>query len=173
MKPKEIVKQTILVVDDEDHIIRTITKTLILDGHNVLSSQSGEEGLSLLAQNIIDLVISDLEMPGMNGLEFLQKVRIDYPHILTILLTGHGNLETALQAINEAGVYKFILKPWNTNDLRITVKRALELQKLTMERDSLQREVVRQEVALRELERENPGITKVERNEAGEWILDP
>ena len=172
MKPKEIVKQTILVVDDEDAVIRTITKILMLDGHKVLSSLSGEEGLSLLAQNNIDLVISDLKMPGMNGLEFLQKVRIDYPHILTILLTGHGNLETALQAINEAGVYKFILKPWDINDLRITVKRALELRELTLERDSLQREVVRQEIVLRDLERENPGIFKIERNEAGEIIFD-
>ncbi len=57
-----------------------------------------------------------------------------------------------MHAINEAGVYKFILKPYNTNDLRITVKRALELRELTVERDSLQREVVRQEIALRELE---------------------
>lgn len=173
MKPKELVKQTILVVDDEDSIIRTITKILILDGHNVLSSLSGEEGLSLLAQNNIDLVISDLEMPGMNGLEFSQKARIDYPHILTILLTGHADLKTAMQAINEAGVYKFILKPYDINDLRITVRRAMELRQLTLERDSLQREVVRQEIVLRDLERENPGITKVERNEAGEWIFDP
>jgi len=173
MKPKEILKQTILVVDDEDSIIRTITKILMLDGHNVLNSLSGEEGLSLLAQNNIDLVISDLKMPGMTGLEFLQKVRIDYPHTLTILLTGHGDLETAMHAINEVGVYKFILKPYDTNDLRITVKRTLELRQLTLERDSPQREVVRQEIALRELERENPGITKVERNEAGEWIFDP
>ena len=172
MKPKEIVKNTILIVDDEDALRRIMMKILMLDGHHVLSCLNGEEGLFLLAQNNIDIVISDLKMSGMNGLEFLQKVRIDFPHILTILFTGHADLETAMQAINEAGVYKFILKPFDTDDFRITVKRALELRELILERDSLQREVVRQEIVLRELERENPEITKVERNEAGEVIFD-
>lgn len=164
-------KDTILIVDDEEKIIKSITRTLIDEGYIILGALSGEEGLSKLKNHEVDLVISDYKMPGMDGLEFLKAVRIDYSHTLTIMLTAYGDIDTAIKAINEVGVYKFILKPWNEEDLRITIKRALELRQLTMERDTLLERVKAQSIILKELERKYPGITEVERDEHGRAIL--
>ena len=164
-------QHTILIVDDEEKIVKSLTRILIDDGYTILGALSGEEGLSKLKNHEVELVISDQKMPGMSGLEFLKKVQLDYPHILTIMLTAHGDLETAMEAINEAGVYKFILKPWNEADLRLTIKRALELREVVMERDSLMDQVKKQEAMLGELERKHPGITKVDRDEHGTPIL--
>jgi len=164
-------QHTILIVDDEEKIVKSLTRILMDDGYTILGALSGEEGLSKLKNHEVELVISDQKMPGMSGLEFLKKVQLDYPHILTIMLTAHGDLETAMEAINEAGVYKFILKPWNEADLRLTIRRALELREVVMERDSLLDQVKKQDATLRELEKKHPGITNVERDEHGRPFL--
>ncbi len=123
-------KHTILIVDDEEMILKSIYRVLRNEDYQILTAQSGEQGLGMLKEQYVDLVISDQKMPGMNGLDFLQRVKTEYPHILTIMLTGQAEIEIAMDAINEAGVYKFILKPWNDNNLKITVKRALETLEL-------------------------------------------
>jgi len=164
-------QQTILIVDDEENIVKSLSRNLMDDGYTILGALSGEEGLRKLKINEIDLVISDQRMPGMSGIEFLKKVQLDYPHILTIMLTAYGDIETAMEAINEAGVHKFILKPWNDNELRLTIRRALELRQLVVERDSLMDQVKKQEARFNELERKHPGITKVDRDGHGTPIL--
>ncbi len=166
-------KHTILIVDDEEMILKSIFRVLRNDNYQILTAQSGEEGLAVLKQYDVHLVISDQKMPGMNGLDFLKRVKIDYPQILTIMLTGHAELEIAMEAINEAGVYKFILKPWNDDDLKVTVRRALEALELICERDSLLQQVKVQDACLQDLEKEFPGISKIERDEDGYIILDP
>ena len=95
----------------------------------------------MLKRYDVHLVISDQKMPGMIGLDFLKRVKSDYPQILTIMLTGQAEIEIAMSAINEAGVYKFILKPWDDYDLKVTVRRALEALELICERDSLLQQV--------------------------------
>ena len=97
----------------------------------------------------------------------IESVKKDYPDILTIMLTGLTEIEIAVGAINEAGVYKFILKPWEDADLKITIKRALESLELIKERDSLAKQVKDKNIILQNLEEEYPGITKVERDEDG------
>ena len=166
-------KHTILIVDDEEMILKSIFRVLRNDNYQILTAQSGGEGFAVLKQYDVHLVISDQKMPGMNGLDFLKRVKIDYPQILTIMLTGHAELEIAMEAINEAGVYKFILKPWNDDDLKVTVRRALEALELICERDSLLQQVKVQDAFLQDLEKEFPGISKVERDEDGYIILDP
>ena len=108
----------------------------------------------------------------MTGLELLRKVKIGYPQTLTIILTAYADVEVAINAINEAGVYKFILKPWNEADLKFTIKRALELRQLAKERDSLLQQVKAQEAIFKELERKYPGITEVERDRHGTPVLE-
>ncbi len=164
-------KHTILIVDDEESILKSITRALMDDNYHILTALSGQEGLSKLKNDEVDLVISDQKMPGMTGLEFLKKVQLQYPGILTIMLTAYADIKTAMEAINEAGVYKFILKPWDDNDLRLTIRRALELLQLVTERDSLLHQVKQQGAILRELEQKHPGITKVERDEHGTPVL--
>ncbi len=164
-------KKTLLIVDDEENIIKSMIRTLRDDGYQILSALSGEKGLSKLMKHDVDLVMSDQKMPGMSGLDFLKKVRVAYPDILCIMLTAYGDIETALGAINDVGIYKFILKPWDQIDLRITIKRALESRELTLERDSLLGKVRAQEIILKELEKKHPGLTKVEKDAHGMTIL--
>ena len=164
-------RHAILVVDDETKVLNAIQRTLRKEPYTVLTAESGEEGLKILEARDINLVVSDYNMPMMNGLEFLQNVRSLYPHILTIMLTGQAELEIAVQAINEAGVYKFIQKPWNNDDLRVTLQRALESIDLATERDRLVQKVKSRDAILQELEKKFPGITKVERDEEGYMLI--
>ena len=165
-------KHTILIVDDEKNIITSMTRALMNDNYRIIGALSGEEGLSMLKDYEIDLIISDQQMPGMSGLEFLKQVQIDYPNILTIMLTAHSDVKIVMEAINEAGVYKFILKPWNVDDLRLTVRRALEMRHLVMERDMLIHRVKKRDATLSKLEKKYPGITKLNRDKNGYIISD-
>ena len=165
-------RQTILVVDDEKMILNAIKRVLRNENYNILTAESGDQGLLLLKDYDVQLVICDYNMPGMNGLEFLQNVKRDHPRILTIMLTGQMEIEIAMKAINEAGVYKFILKPWEGADLIITIRRALESLELILERESLLRQIKTRDVILQDLEKEHPGITKVERDENGYIFVD-
>lgn len=160
-------RPTILIVDDDQNILKSIKRSLVDENYNILTAANGPEGLDMLAQHKVSLVISDQKMPGMSGLEFLQKVKIDYPNILTLMLTAHADVDTTIKAINDAGVYKFILKPWVPAELRMTIRRAVETRQLILEKTSLQQEVKNRDAILRDLERKHPGITRVERDEDG------
>ncbi|MBU4037462.1 MAG: response regulator, partial [Proteobacteria bacterium] len=120
----------------------------------------------------VHLVISDQRMPGMTGLNFLRKVKANYPDIITIILTGYADIETVLEAINSTGVYKFMLKPMNMIDLRITVQRALEWRQMIIDKDLLSDKIKTYEARLKELERLHPGITDYKTDESGNIILD-
>jgi len=166
-----IKKPTLLIVDDETSIITSLKRTFMNEDMHIISAASGEQGLRILEGARVGLVISDQNMPGMDGIDFVRQVRINYPETLTIILTGYANIKHALKAINEAGVYKFIIKPWDEDELLITVKRAFELLDMTRERDTLVQKVKVQDMLLSNLEKEHPGITKVERNKDGAVIL--
>jgi two-component system, probable response regulator PhcQ len=166
-------KHTILIVDDEDMILKSISRALRNEDYRILTAINGVTGLAILNDHDVHLVISDQNMPGMNGIDFLKQIKKDYPQILTIMLTGNAEIEIAMNAINEAGVYKFILKPWNDNNLKVTIRRALETLELIWERDSLLEKVKTRDAILQGLEKQYPGISKVERNENGYIILDP
>jgi DNA-binding NtrC family response regulator len=130
-------KSTILIVDGDATILMLMSNVFMYDGNYILTAESGEEALVKIKNNKIDLVISDQHMPGMSGLQFLKRVRAEYPDVVTIILTASGEVETAVKAVNEVDVYQFILKPFNVMDLRLTVKRALEYKQLLEERNLL------------------------------------
>lgn len=161
----------ILIVDDERSVLNAIQRTLRKEPYALLTAESAQEGLKILDARDINLVVSDYNMPEMNGLEFLQIIKAQHPHVLTIMLTGQAELQIAVQAINEAGVYKFIQKPWNNEDLKITLQRALESIDLTSERDKLLQKVKSRDAILQDLEKKFPGITKVERDADGYMML--
>jgi two-component system, probable response regulator PhcQ len=164
-------KHSILMVDDEPHILNAFQRALRKESYAVMTAESGEEGLKLLEAREFSLVISDYNMPQMNGLEFFRTVKTLYPHLLTIMLTGQAEMNIAIQAINEAGVYKFIQKPWDNAELKITILRALEAIDLATERDRLLQKVKSRDAILEELEHKYPGITQVERDDDGYLIL--
>jgi DNA-binding NtrC family response regulator len=164
--------RTILLVDDEEKILKAIQRTLRNEAYTIFSATGGEEGLKLLEMRDFDLVVSDQHMPGMDGVTFLKKVKVEQPQTLTIMLTGAKEINVAMEAINEAGVYKFVLKPWDDDDLRVTIRRALESLDVIRERDALRERVKSRDTLLKNLEREHPGITQVEKDEDGYLILE-
>jgi len=123
----------ILLVDDEASILSSLKRVLRPKGYVLLTADSGAVGLRLLGENAIDLIISDMRMPEMTGAQFLRKARESYPDVTRILLTGYSEISATISAINEAGVYHYLQKPWDEQDLLLTVERALEQQFLKRE----------------------------------------
>ncbi len=165
-------KRTLLIVDDEPMILKAILRILRNDRYVIFTSENADEGLKLIESREVDLVISDQNMPGMSGVEFLRKVKADHPDTLTIMLTGQTDINVAMQAINDAGVYKFILKPWDDDDFKLTIRRALESKELMRERDTLKERVQSRDAMLQQLEREHPGITNVPKDKDGYLLFD-
>lgn len=160
-------RHAVLIVDDEINVLNAFERTLRHQPYTVFTAGGGREALKLLEAREVHLIVSDFNMPQMNGLTFLKQVKALYPHILSIMLTGHSEIQIAVNAINEAGVYKFIQKPWDNEDLKITLRRALESIDLVTERDRLLQKVKSRDTILQELEKKFPGISKVDRDETG------
>jgi two-component system, probable response regulator PhcQ len=160
-------KGTILIVDDEEKIIRSINRMLMDDNFRLINATSGEDALPMFQDHSVDLVISDHKMPGMNGIDFLEIIHTEYPDVLTILMTAYADIEMAVSAVNEAGIYKFILKPWKTEEFRTIIQRAMKQKNILAAQNSTKHKVSIRDAMLRKLEREHPGITKVNRDENG------
>jgi DNA-binding NtrC family response regulator len=164
-------KHTILVVDDEEDILELMTSALMNKDHTILTAKSGEEALEKLKAHEVNLVISDQQMSSMDGLSLLKKIKLEYPDIITIMLTGYAKVDTAMDAINEAGVYKFFAKPCSMKNLQAAVSRALELKHLIVDRDILFEKIKGKEAVYKECERRHPGITHVKRDSEGYVLL--
>lgn len=121
---------TILLVDDESNVLEGLVRVLHKESYEIMTANSAEEAAELLEDNDVDLIVSDEEMLGMSGTEFLARVAQDYPDVVGIVLTGHPSLPTALRAMNEGRVYQFFTKPCNEIDLAMTIRRALEQKDL-------------------------------------------
>jgi len=130
-------KGSILLVDDEANILGSLRRLLRRENYELLTATSAEEGLKILEQREVNLIISDQRMPGMQGVEFLKKAMELCPDTIRIILSGYTDVDTVTAAINEGRVYQFILKPWNDEELKITIKRALEQYELQMENKKL------------------------------------
>ena len=141
---------TVLLVDDEPHVLEGLTRVLRKEPYEILTANSAVEAAELLEDNGVDLIVSDEEMPGMSGTEFLARVARDYPDIVGIVLTGHPSLPAALRAINEGKVYQFFTKPCNEIDLAITIRRALEQKDLEAKSRELLEVTKRQSVLIEE-----------------------
>ena len=122
----------ILVVDDELAILESLELTLGSD-YRVFTATSGEEGLAILEREEVALVIADQVMPRMTGVEFLEKAIERTPRAIRILLTGYADIGSLARAINEGRIYRYIQKPWEPDEVRLEVKRALETWELANE----------------------------------------
>ncbi|RKZ18809.1 sigma-54-dependent Fis family transcriptional regulator [bacterium] len=129
---------TILVVDDEPELCHALCKLLGRNGYDVLTAGNGEEGLASLRQHDIHLVLSDLQMPKMGGVELLKAGRVVSPDSEFVIITGHGTIETAVDAMRQ-GAYDFIEKPFSTTTTLNVVRKALEKQSLRAENQHLRR----------------------------------
>ncbi len=142
---------TLLFVDDEANILSSLKRLFRPFGYTILTATSGKEGLELLKNNKIDLVISDMRMPEMDGSVFLAHAAEQWPETLRILLTGYADMTSTIKAINEGGIYKYISKPWEDNDITLSVKQALEQKFLKQERDRLLQLTRKQNAELEDL----------------------
>ena len=123
--------QKVIVVDDEDIVLTSIDSFLTLETkYEVRTFTSAQKALDYIRGNEIDLVISDYLMPEMDGISFLAKVREVKPEVPRIILTGYADKENAIKAINEVGLFQYIEKPWDNDDLLIIIRNGLEKQKL-------------------------------------------
>ncbi|MBU1205754.1 MAG: response regulator [Proteobacteria bacterium] len=148
---------SILVVDDEKIIRDGCTRILGKEGWAVQTAGSGEDGLRLLQQEPFDLLLLDLKMPGLSGMEVLQRVKDLRPELLVVIITGYATVESAVEAM-KAGAYDFISKPFLPDQLRIVVRRALEKKALQREADHLRQE---REKGLREIAGEKSKIKTI------------
>ncbi len=115
---------SLLLVDDEPNIIQALGRVLHADGYTIYRAGSGQEGLELLAQHAIDVIVSDQRMPGMQGSEFLAIVQNHYPETVRVLLSGYSDFQSVVSAINHGAIYKFWSKPWDDHVLRQQMREA-------------------------------------------------
>lgn len=124
---------TILFVDDEASILSSLKRLFRPHGYRILTADSGAAGLEVLAGEAVDLVVSDMRMPEMDGAHFLEQVRARWPEIVRILLTGYADITSTINAINKGEIYRYICKPWDDNDIALIVRDALEQKRLKSE----------------------------------------
>ena len=133
-------KFTLLIIDDEKNIREGLAADFEMDGYDVKIAANGDEGLEFLSKGDIDLVITDLRMPGTSGEDVLKKVTREMPGIPVIVLTGHGSIDAAVSAMQN-GAYDFLTKPLNLEHLELVVKRALKGRELSLQHQELLSEV--------------------------------
>lgn len=113
--------QTLLLLDDEENILRALARVLRRDGYKILMATCAQDAFELLAQNNVQVILSDQRMPEMNGTEFLSRVKDLYPNTIRIVLSGYTDLKSVTEAINEGAIYKFLTKPWDDDQLRQSI----------------------------------------------------
>jgi len=141
----------ILCVDDEPSILSALKRLFRSHGYAILTAESGQAGLDLLAQEPIDLVISDMRMPQMDGAQFLERVFQHWPATKRILLTGYADAASTIAAVNQGKIWSYIAKPWNDGELLMTVQQALAHSRLAREHAALTELTQRQNEELRQL----------------------
>ena len=125
---------TVLLVDDEPNVRSSLRRSLRGEGYDFVEAADPEEAINVLKERKVDVVISDLTMPGMGGIEFIKIVRFRWPDCVRLILTGHADLEVAIQAINDGSVHRFLRKPWDTVDVKVMIR--LCLHRLEAARDN-------------------------------------
>lgn len=152
----------ILIVDDDAGVLSALKRALMDEPYEIFTAASGVDGLEILSEHEIKLIISDEKMPGMSGSEFLTAAKEIFPHAVRIMLTGHADMETAMTAINKGEIYRFFSKPWDDAELKLSIRSAIEKFDLEDEK---------QETELNDLESSYPGISNLKKDEEGNIVL--
>jgi two-component system, NtrC family, sensor kinase len=148
----------ILCVDDEENVLKALKRLFFDEDYEIITAASAEEGLKVLEKESAHIVISDYRMPSMSGVEFLKEVCVHWPDTVRIVLSGYADISSIISAINEGQIYKFIPKPWNDSELKVTVSNAIERyflykknRELTFELQKKNEELTRLNVELENL----------------------
>ena len=148
---KVLPKVRVLLVDDEENILRSLKRSLRSEPYEVLVAMSGEEAMHTMASQRVDLIVSDSRMPGMDGPTLLANIKKQYPWCIRILLTGYTDITSTIKAINDGQIYRYIQKPWDDNELRLTIRQALAFQYSERRRKALEQLTQKQNKELQEL----------------------
>ena len=130
----------ILIVDDEEVLQDVLTVLIRKEGHNTLSAWSGEEALEVLEREEIDLVLLDLMLPGMQGMQVLKEIRQRQPDQVVVVITAFSSIESAIEAMRE-GAFHYIPKPFKNEEVLLTLRKGLEQRRLTSENRSLREQL--------------------------------
>ena len=139
----------VLYIDDEVNNLNSFKAAFRRD-FEIYTASSAREGRKILDNNEIGVIITDQRMPGMTGIEFLESILSIYPDTIRILLTGFSDINAVMDAINRGQVYKYLVKPWQNDELKMYIKNALEIYNLRKENKELARKL---QIANMELER--------------------
>ncbi len=150
-------QRTLLLVDDEENIVSSLTRLLRREGYKIFRAYSGKEGLKVLEEHDIGVIITDQRMPEMTGVEFLYQVKLTHPDTIRIVLSGYTELNSVTDAINEGAIYKFLTKPWDDELLQKNVAEAFEHYEMKLENIRLTEEL---KLANASLEKANLQLSK-------------
>ncbi|HTJ12012.1 MAG TPA: sigma-54 dependent transcriptional regulator [Dinghuibacter sp.] len=133
---------SILIIDDEKAIRKTLSEILSYEGYKIDDAENGEEGLKKFSEKTYDVVLCDIKMPKIDGMEFLEKAKTVNPDVPIIMISGHGTIETAVEAVKK-GAFDYVSKPPDLNRLLITIRNAMDRQTLVTETRALKKKVKR------------------------------
>ena len=163
---------TILIIDDEPCVLSSLQRVLAAEGYDVRTASDDQSALRAVAECPCDLVLCDYRMPGLNGVALLSLIKEKQPDAVRIILSGHADLGGAIRGINHAEVYRFLTKPWDSDDLKVTIKQALAYRTLLLENRRLADQVRRQQETIDALEASYPGIAHVKRSADGAVLVE-
>ena len=164
-------QRRMLIVDDEENVINALRRSLRREGYHIQFATRPADALAMLKESPVDLVLSDHLMPEMTGLEFLKLVRDRHPDSVRLMLTGHADMQTAIDAINHGEIYRFLTKPWDDTEIKVTLHLAFEQLDLERENRKLLATVRRQQGLLEKIERENPNLRTLVRDPSGAILI--
>ncbi len=153
----------VLIVDDEPHILSSLKRILEGEGRDIFTASDAEAGWAILQEKgEMELIICDNKLPGMLGVDFLIKVKRLYPDTIRILITGYPDLNSAMDAINRAHIWRYILKPIEVEELKILVKQAFDYYAILKENRTLLKVLRQQAVWIKTLQEKHPNILSEE-----------
>lgn len=161
----------ILAIDDDPECLSALRRALSSIGYPVLTTEDADQVFAILRDKPVDLLISDIDMPAMNGVELIRRVRAAHPNVVRVLLTGKGTFDSARRAINDGEVYRFLEKPFDVKSLRRVVLEAIARRRELAQSTLVGVQAERRSMLLAHLEKEHPGITLAERNPSGAYIV--
>ena len=143
--------KVVLCVDDEPHILNALQRLLRKEDFQVVTARDVEEGLAVLASRPVQLVISDQRMPGMTGVEFLQKVKELFPDAVRVILSGYADVGVIVDSINKGEIYRFLTKPWNDEELKSSIRQCLAAYDMAQQNRQLTERIRQQNEELHRL----------------------
>ncbi|MFZ2161752.1 MAG: HD domain-containing phosphohydrolase [Sideroxyarcus sp.] len=143
--------ETLLLVDDEANVLSSLKRLFRPFGYRIFTAEGGAQGLEIMQRETVDLVISDMRMPEMDGAQFLQKVYEQWPDTVRILLTGYAEISATIDAVNKGHIYRYISKPWEDNDIVLAIKQALRQKQLEKANQGLEELTRKQNEELKDL----------------------